>query len=1166
MKTKISLSAFLFCAAMLSHGQWTFTNLSAPKNYTGATVLGSKAYFAGGSNDSGLFSTVEIYDAQTGEWNTSFNLSDARELPFAVTCGSKVIFAGGVDFYISGGVFSTVDIYDTIDQSWTVEQLSVPRLQAAVVSHGSKVLFAGGANLQQGEVYDVVDIYDVETGVWTTASLSEPRVVWWAKVGDLAIFAGGYYLLNSSKRVDIYNFTTGTWSIDSLSVPRAFVGMTTIGNKVLIAGGMTMGNVASNIVDIYDASTGNWSTANLSQARAFCDNQNAVTVSGKAYFVGGGKIHLNGAYWTTAYNVIDIYDEADNSWSVDYMPLTPRIHHAVVATDNKIIIAGGYIMTPPFGCDSTVAIYTCPSSSCLPEGITFTTQEQIDNFQANYPGCTEVEGDVIISGSNITNLNGLNVLTSIQGNLNLEGNSILVNLIGLDNLSAVGGSLSIYNNPLLSEISSLGSLTSIGDGLILGIQTWLSHYWGNPSLINLTGLEGITSLTNLTIIGNHSLTDLTGLNNLHSISGQFLIAGNDSLSSLTGLEELAYIGGNLQFGSGAQLGWIGNPALTTLTGLDGLTEIRGDLVFAGTTLVNLEGLNNLAIIGNDLILYDNSFITMTGLDNLDSIYGNFRVGPYPGTGGGDWSPGGNSIPDFTGIENLTSIGGDLVICWNDSLSNLAGLENLTSIGGDLIFYVNGNLTSLVGLDNLTSIEGGLNLYSNHALISLSGLENLTVLGGNLSIGHNDGYYGGNSSLINLDGLNNISKGSINNLVIADNQSLFNCAAQSICDYLASPNGTIEIHDNAPGCNSTKEVEAACAKHCLPEGITFLTQAQVDSFQINYPGCIEIEGDVTIGASITNLNGLSVLTSIRGFLDIENNPFLTSLDGLDNLTYVDSCIWIGDNDALASLAGLESLSSVGYFLSIFGNASLSSISALKNLTHIEDGLFISDNDSLASLTGLEGLSSVGDHLMITLSPALTNLAGLDNISSIGGGLLIGNNKAIVNFAGLEGLTSIGAGSIQIYENPALVSLTGLENINAGTLNYLHLGNNISLSTCDVKSICDYLAAPGGIVEILNNASGCNSPDEVKAACTFSVELVGLDNEISIFPNPADKTLTIAAKNGVVLKEAVIYNQTGQKVLQCKPLNSTLDISKLRPGMYIVELLTGKGQVREKLMVE
>jgi hypothetical protein len=33
------------------------------------------------------------------------------------------------------------------------------------------------------------------------------------------------------------------------------------------------------------------------------------------------------------------------------------------------------------------------SQGCLPEGITFTTQAQIDSFQIDYPGCTEIEGD-----------------------------------------------------------------------------------------------------------------------------------------------------------------------------------------------------------------------------------------------------------------------------------------------------------------------------------------------------------------------------------------------------------------------------------------------------------------------------------------------------------------------------------------------------------------------------------------------------------------------------------------------------------------------------------------------------------------------------------------------------------------------------------------------------
>lgn len=406
---KLIILLFVLVGIKSAIAQWAYTNLSEPKAYMGATVLGSKAYFAGGyNNSSGMFSTVEIYNFVTGEWDTTQHLSEARMLPFATTCGSKVIFAGGADFYGSGAGFATVDIYDTATQQWSVEQLSVPRFHAAVVSHGNKVLVAGGANLQQGIVYDIVDIFDIETGVWTTASLSEPRVVWWATVGDLAIFAGGYDLLNASKRVDIYNFTTDTWSIDSLSAPRAFVGMTTIGNKVMIAGGMTSGNNPSDIVDIYDASTGTWETATLSMPRAFCDNQNAVVMGEKAYFVGGGKIYLNGGYWTSIYNVIDIYDPVSNTWSVDYLANT-YIHRAVVSYGNQFLVAGG---TASGVYSSEVEIYSC---SCLPEGITFTTQAQIDSFQINYPGCTEILGTVVIEGPSIINLDGLNVLTAVGG-------------------------------------------------------------------------------------------------------------------------------------------------------------------------------------------------------------------------------------------------------------------------------------------------------------------------------------------------------------------------------------------------------------------------------------------------------------------------------------------------------------------------------------------------------------------------------------------------------------------------------------------------------------------------------------------------------------------------------------------------------------------------------
>ena len=90
---------------------------------------------------------------------------------------------------------------------------------------------------------------------------------------------------------------------------------------------------------------------------------------------------------------------------------------------------------------------TAISQPCLPEGITFTTQAQINSFQTIYPDCTEIVGDVLIIGWSITNLDGLNVLTSIGGNL----------LIGITSINGMGW-LECNGNPNLENIVGLSNL------------------------------------------------------------------------------------------------------------------------------------------------------------------------------------------------------------------------------------------------------------------------------------------------------------------------------------------------------------------------------------------------------------------------------------------------------------------------------------------------------------------------------------------------------------------------------------------------------------------------------------------------------------------------------------------------------------------------------------
>ncbi|MEZ5082592.1 MAG: T9SS type A sorting domain-containing protein [Bacteroidales bacterium] len=284
---------------------------------------------------------------------------------------------------------------------------------------------------------------------------------------------------------------------------------------------------------------------------------------------------------------------------------------------------------------------------------------------------------------------------------------------------------------------------------------------------------------------------------------------------------------------------------------------------------------------------------------------------------------------------------------------------------------------------------------------------------------------------------------------------------------------------------------AFSQPCLPEGITFYTQEQIDNFQTNYPGCTEIEGDVKIGeyggSDITNLNGLNVLTSIGGSLHI---------------------------------------GFIGMYVTYWNNPLLGSLTGLENLTSIGENLWIMDNDLLIDLTGLEALTSID-------------------------------------------------GFLKIIFNDVLNSLTGLDNVQAETISDLFIQGNSSLSTCEVLSICNYLADPNGEIEIGNNAPGCNSPEEVDSLCNpVSVQDLRIENIFTISPNPTSGSVYLKFENhdhGIVICN--LFQVSGlkvKKILNEQMLSGTheieIDLSDLPVGIYFSVLKTIQGIQTKRSQVE
>jgi len=473
------------------------------------------------------------------------------------------------------------------------------------------------------------------------------------------------------------------------------------------------------------------------------------------------------------------------------------------------------------------------SQGCLPDGITFTTQEQIDNFQINYPGCTEIEGGVYINEGNITNLSGLNVITSIGGNLYLSY-LYLESLEGLENLSYIGGSLNLQGMETLSNMIGLNSLTMIEGNLYIdeslsftsfnGLNN-LTFIGGDFDIINIA-IENFNGLDNLTHIGdeiyfsyNFSLTSLSGLENINvsslnsiSISQNYQLSECniqnicDYLSAPSGIiniyDNAPGCNNPVEIANNCGINLpclpFGNYYFHTQAEINEFqsnypecSELLGNTYIYGIDITNVEGLGEVnSILGNLEIRNNDNLHSLTGLNNITNIEGNCII------------IGNDSLSSIAGLLNISTIGGDLVLWGNNSLINLVGLENLTFIGKNLDLNGNDSLSSLTGLDNISSIGESIKIINNDALLTLSSLGNITNINGNIMIWLN-------AELVSLNGLENIYHNSISSISIENNPLLSHCDVQSVCDYLSNSGSIVGIWGNATGCNSQEEVEEAC---------------------------------------------------------------------------------------------------------------------------------------------------------------------------------------------------------------------------------------------------------------------------------------------------------------------------------------------------------------------
>lgn len=502
-------------------------------------------------------------------------------------------------------------------------------------------------------------------------------------------------------------------------------------------------------------------------------------------------------------------------------------------------------------------------------------------------------------------------------------------------------------------ITGSTSYTTLPFSAVYGIfNVTLCSFSTLPSMPYLAAVYG-----DLNIDSNSALTSISSFAQLATVSGSLTVVSNPSLSSLDGLQNVQRINGSALIESNA---------LKNLTGLDSLQSINGPLsvtppstcsvpVTSGMTicesqLVELNGLNNVTSIDGNILVQQNTALTsLTGLNGVVTVSGAVAMENNALTS----ITGLNALAKFADTATITSVSncpsgldpGDLTICENN-LQSISGFRSVLSIFGTFQISNNPSLTSIEGFSALQSVAGAIEINCNPLLTDLSGFSNLTTVSGNVWINYPP------------------ACGPMGESMTLPITSV------SMFGNLRSANGFYVYQTNITSLEGFPKALSTIGGGSLFIENNYLLR-NVDGLE----GLRTINGQLTIeGNGITSLSALSGLQSVIGTISItepvDDLSFLGNLTQLNSLTLTSTALsnftsfptkpsipnsfslTILNNLNLTSLDGLGHVTTFSS-LSITGNSNLVDIGALRNVTYISAGLTIENN---AKLTVCESLQA------------------------------------------------------------------------------------------------------------------------------------------------------------------------------------------------------------------
>ena len=292
------------------------------------------------------------------------------------------------------------------------------------------------------------------------------------------------------------------------------------------------------------------------------------------------------------------------------------------------------------------------------------------------------------------------------------------------------------NNVTLRNQAEVDDIrTTLGRSIIIDANLIIEESSAN-TITDLSPLNFLTEVTgDFEIRENSALTHVGDFPDLRRIGGRCLIFDNNALETVSGFSVLDSLGGNFRVINNAELASLGN--YTSLRHING-DFIIGELNRVNPSLKDVGSFPLLTTLGGDYIIYDNDGLeVINGFPLLTTLGGNFRIVNNDG------------LEVINGFPLLTTLRGNYTISNNDGLELINGFPLLDSLGGDFRIIGNDSLEVVNGFPSLDSLGGNFHIVDNAELASLGNYSSLHHINGNFIIGEPAGSGRINPSLVDL---------------------------------------------------------------------------------------------------------------------------------------------------------------------------------------------------------------------------------------------------------------------------------------------------------------------------------------------------------------------------------------------------------------------------------